>query len=80
MTGASSGIGLELAKQFAQHGYDLVVAADDDAIRDVPEKLSQWSSAVQAVQVDLRTGIRRSWPARSWSKPWAWRTACCPTG
>ncbi|OBG41110.1 SDR family oxidoreductase [Mycobacterium sp. E3198] len=55
VTGASSGIGLELAKQFAQHGYDLVVAAEDDAIRDVPEKLSQWSAAVQAVQVDLRT-------------------------
>lgn len=55
VTGASSGIGLELAKQFAQHGYDLVVAAEDDAIRDVPEKLAQWSAAVQAVQVDLRT-------------------------
>ncbi|EFG77889.1 oxidoreductase, short chain dehydrogenase/reductase family protein [Mycobacterium parascrofulaceum ATCC BAA-614] len=54
VTGASSGIGLELAKQFARHGYDLVVAADDDAIRDVPDKLSRWSSAVQPVQVDLR--------------------------
>lgn len=32
MTGASSGIGFEPAKQFAQHGYDLVVAAEDDAI------------------------------------------------
>lgn len=55
VTGASSGIGLELAKQFAQHGYDLVVAADDDAIRDVPDKLSRWSSTVQPIQVDLRT-------------------------
>lgn len=54
VTGASSGIGLELAKQFARHGYDLVVAADDDAIRDVPDKLCRWSSAVQPVQVDLR--------------------------
>jgi short-subunit dehydrogenase len=55
VTGASSGIGFELAKQFAEHGYDLVVAADDDAIHDVPEKLSQYSAAVQPVQVDLRT-------------------------
>ncbi|OBG66771.1 SDR family oxidoreductase [Mycobacterium sp. E3339] len=55
VTGASSGIGLELAKQFAQHGYDLVVAAEDDAVNDVPDKLSQWSSAVQPIQVDLRT-------------------------
>lgn len=55
VTGASSGIGYELAKRFAQHGYDLVVAAEDDAIHDVPQKLSQWTPAVQAVQVDLRT-------------------------
>ena len=28
VTGASSGIGLELAKQFAQNGFDLVVVAE----------------------------------------------------
>jgi len=55
VTGASSGIGLELAKQFALNGYDLVVAAEDDAIRDVAGQLSQWSAAVQPIQVDLRT-------------------------
>jgi short-subunit dehydrogenase len=55
VTGASSGIGHELAKQFAQHGYDLVVAAEDDAIRDVPDKLSRWSSTVEPIEVDLRT-------------------------
>lgn len=55
VTGASSGIGFELAKQFAAHGYDLVVAAEDDAIHDVPGKLSQYGAAVQPVQVDLRT-------------------------
>jgi uncharacterized protein len=32
VTGASSGIGLELAKAFATEGYDLVLAAEDDAI------------------------------------------------
>jgi short-subunit dehydrogenase len=26
VTGASSGIGYELARQFARHGYDLVMA------------------------------------------------------
>jgi uncharacterized protein len=55
ITGASSGIGFELARQFAQHGYDLVVAADDDGIHDVPKRLEEFGSAVQAVQVDLRT-------------------------
>jgi NAD(P)-dependent dehydrogenase (short-subunit alcohol dehydrogenase family) len=32
VTGASSGIGFELAKLFSEDGYDVVVAADDDAI------------------------------------------------
>jgi short-subunit dehydrogenase len=55
ITGASSGIGFELARQFAQHGYDLVVAAEDDSIHDVATRLSELDSAIQAVQVDLRT-------------------------
>ena len=33
VTGASSGIGLELAKQFAQHGFDLLVVSADYAER-----------------------------------------------
>lgn len=55
ITGASSGIGFELAKQFARHGYDLVVTAEDDGIRDVPDRLAEHGTAVQAVQADLRT-------------------------
>jgi short-subunit dehydrogenase len=55
VTGASSGIGLELARLFAQHGYDLVVAAEDDGIHDVPGLLAEHGAAVQPVQVDLRT-------------------------
>jgi len=55
VTGASSGIGFELARQFAQHGYDLVVAAEDDGIHDVSNRLADLGSAIQAVQVDLTT-------------------------
>jgi short-subunit dehydrogenase len=32
VTGASSGIGLELARQFAGHGHDLIVNAEDDEL------------------------------------------------
>ena len=36
VTGASSGIGLELARQFAQHGFDLLIAAENDKINEQP--------------------------------------------
>jgi short-subunit dehydrogenase len=54
VTGASSGIGLELARQFAEHGYDLIIAAEDDAINTAARQLAN-GSAVEAVQVDLAT-------------------------
>lgn len=54
VTGASSGIGFELARLFAEHGYDLVVAADDDTIEASADKLASAGVAVRAVQVNLR--------------------------
>src|SRR5258705_11817813 len=54
VTGASSGIGFELAKLFAGDGYDLVVAADEDSIEAWADKLRGTGIDVRAVQVDLR--------------------------
>jgi short-subunit dehydrogenase len=54
VTGASTGIGFELAKLFAEDGYDLVVAADDDAIQASADKLGATGADIRAVQVDLR--------------------------
>src|SRR5436309_3873299 len=54
VTGASSGIGFELARQFAEHGYDLIIAAEDDAINTAAQQLTN-GTAVEAVQVDLAT-------------------------
>jgi uncharacterized protein len=54
VTGASSGIGLELAKQFAEHDFDLIVNAEDAAIEGVARELEQdFGAQVDAVQVDL---------------------------
>jgi uncharacterized protein len=53
VTGASSGIGLELARIFARDGFDLVVAAEDDGIRSTAEDLAALGAGVEAVQVDL---------------------------
>lgn len=65
VTGASRGIGSELAKLFASDGYDLVVAASSEAIHDAAGELSRLGATVQAVQVDLRTedGVRTLYDA-----------------
>jgi uncharacterized protein len=55
VTGASSGIGFELARQFASNGFDLIVAAEDDAIAAAAQELRGAGSAVEDVQVDLAT-------------------------
>ena len=55
VTGASSGIGYELAKQFAVHGFDLLVAAEDTAIENAARDFEQEGATARAVQVDLAT-------------------------
>jgi uncharacterized protein len=55
VTGASSGIGLELAKQFASNGYDLLVAAEDAELSGAAQELEGLGAEVEAVQVDLAT-------------------------
>jgi short-subunit dehydrogenase len=52
ITGASSGIGFELAKVFAQEGYDLIVTADK-GIRNAAQKLSALGAEVESYEVDL---------------------------
>jgi len=54
VTGASTGIGLELAKLAAQDGYDLLVAADTPLI-DASSQLKGLGATVQNVEVDLST-------------------------
>jgi short-subunit dehydrogenase len=56
VTGASSGIGFELAKQFAEHGYDLLVCAEDAAIDQAAADLRRdGQNQVISVRADLAT-------------------------
>jgi short-subunit dehydrogenase len=54
VTGASSGIGLELAREFAANGFDLVIAAEDRELSAAARELERLGAAVDAVHVDLR--------------------------
>jgi short-subunit dehydrogenase len=53
VTGASSGIGYELAKQFATNGFDLVVCAEDDAIITAATEFEALGASAEAVRADL---------------------------
>ena len=56
VTGASTGIGRALARQFADHGYDVVVAADEPEIERTADEIAAVSGQlVTPVQVDLST-------------------------
>lgn len=65
VTGASTGIGLELAKRCAKEGYDLLIAADEPAIEQAAISLRGAGAEVEAVQADLGTteGVDRLYAA-----------------
>jgi len=55
VTGASSGIGYELAKLCAENGHDLVIAADRPEIVEAGQAFRALGAEVIEVQVDLAT-------------------------
>jgi uncharacterized protein len=55
VTGASSGIGYELAKVCAANEYDLLIAADEPAIHEAANEFRRIGVAVDAVEADLAT-------------------------
>jgi short-subunit dehydrogenase len=65
ITGASSGIGYELAKCCAEDGFDLLIAADEPEIHQAAEDLKRLGVDVDAIEVDLATteGVERLYAA-----------------
>lgn len=62
VTGASSGIGFELARQFAAAGFDLVINAEDHSrLAEAAGRLRAEGADVRAVAADLRSddAVRR---------------------
>lgn len=55
ITGASSGIGLELARQCIEHDFDIMIAAEDEGIHEAARHLGAAGAVVEAVHCDLST-------------------------
>ena len=53
VTGASSGIGYELAKQFAENGFDLLIVSQTQRITDAARSLEGLGANVESVEADL---------------------------
>src|ERR1700712_4290706 len=55
VTGASTGIGFELAQLAVENGYDLLVVADEALINDAAADFRRNGASVDAVEADLST-------------------------
>jgi short-subunit dehydrogenase len=65
VTGGSSGIGFELAKQFIANNFDVMIAADGSDVEEVAALLETDGAIVYSQRVDLSSpdGVNELWAA-----------------
>jgi uncharacterized protein len=65
VTGASTGLGYQLARLAVQDGHDLIICADEEEIHVAADKLRSLGAEVDAMVVDLsgREGVDTFWKA-----------------
>ena len=63
VTGGSGGIGLELAKQFADHGFDVAISGQSDRVYESAEELRAKGVEAYPYQADASTydGVEGFW-------------------
>jgi short-subunit dehydrogenase len=63
VTGASSGIGYNLAKVFAENGYDLIIASNGGRLEAAQSDFEKLGVQVTAIQADLASfdGVKSLW-------------------
>ena len=81
VTGASSGIGLSLAKELAARGYDLLIASSGVRLDEASQELAASGVEVTPIQSDLATkeGVNELWAAAE-SKGSKLNVACINAG
>lgn len=63
VTGASNGIGTEIAKQLAQRGYDIVATGRSESVDDKATEFRALGAVVYPIRADLGTydGVEKLW-------------------
>lgn len=71
ITGASSGIGRALAHEFAGHGFNLILTAEDERLVAVGAEVREHGVDVRLIRVDLRSeaGVSQLWAEATQDEP-----------